>query len=101
LLGVLASRAASEYAEGIAASRGAVPEYMRSFTGEAVGDPALPGSRAEALYELLERETFSASRRGRMESPEAYEAYEAAEGEAEAEAEAWELFEYIDSFNAA
>jgi len=55
LLGTLANQAASEYNAATSAAREAVPEYMRDYAGEAVGDPAVTEHRARALSELLQR----------------------------------------------
>jgi hypothetical protein len=56
LLGVLANQAASEYYAVSGSAGEALPEYMKDYTGEALGDPAVAEHRAARLYELL-RET--------------------------------------------
>jgi hypothetical protein len=81
LLGVLANRASAEYAAASAASEG-MPRYMRDYAGEAKGDPAVAGDRAEALYELLE------TTRAEQQRWEASEAAEAA---------AWRGAEFAES----
>jgi hypothetical protein len=104
MLGVLSTRAATEYGQARATPSPTAPAYMTDYAGELTGDPALLGNRADALYELLERDTgegvFESAEAADAEAAEAAEA-EAAEAEsadAEAEAEAWELMEFIESF---
>ena len=90
LLGVLANQAASEYIARTSIASESVPQYMADYAGEAKGDPAVPGDRANALYELLENTEIE------QESSEASEASEASEPFEASEAfEASEGFEYV------
>ena len=98
LLGVLANRAAAEYNSVVARPSESAPAYLRDYAGEAVGDPAIPAQRADALFELLE---LTQPEQASESEAEAYEAYEAfTEAQAEAEAEAWELLDAIDALEA-
>jgi hypothetical protein len=53
LLATLANQAQAEYAEANPRLGGALPEYLRDYAGEAVGDPAVAENRARALFEML------------------------------------------------
>ena len=87
---MLAGQAESEYAESIARAESAVPEYMRTPSGAARGDPAVEENRAEALFEFLsEQETYGEG--GESESAE-WESESESES-AESEADAAELLE--------
>jgi hypothetical protein len=95
LLSSLAGRAEAEYNASIASNQSNVPTYMRDYSGQPKGDPAIAQHRAEALYELLESEASTES----AEATEGAE-YESAETEMEAiqaqydAIEMAELYEY-------
>ncbi len=54
LLGTLANQAQAEYNMANPSAWGGIPEYIRDYAGEAVGDPAVAEHRARALYEMLQ-----------------------------------------------
>ena len=54
MVGTLANQAQAEYNAANPGMRGGLPEYMRDYASEVVGDPAVAEHRAEALYELLQ-----------------------------------------------
>jgi hypothetical protein len=92
LLSVLATQAEAEYNAATSAAREAVPEYMRNYAGEAVGDPAVVQNRAEALYELLERTPFE--QEGAEAAGEAAEYYESETEVADSEYDAIDIAEF-------
>lgn len=81
LLSVLTSRAEAEYAEAQALSRESVPEYLRSYDGEAIGDPAVGEQRASALLCVLSRE----AEREALEAASEFESESETESESESE----------------
>jgi hypothetical protein len=54
LLGALANQAQAEYTAARPSAREGLPEYLRDYAGEAVGDPAVAEHRARALWEMLQ-----------------------------------------------
>ena len=91
LLKVLSGRMEAEY-ESAVASRSNVPEYLRSYAGEAKGDPSVAEHRAEALYELLE-----ASESEQEGAETGYQLYQSEMEALQAEYVAIELMEVYES----
>jgi hypothetical protein len=54
LLGAMANQAQAEYNAASPSVREGLPEYLRDYAGEAVGDPAVAEHRARALWEMLQ-----------------------------------------------
>jgi hypothetical protein len=54
LVGTLANQAQAEYHAANISTHEGLPEYLRDYAGEAIGDPAVAEHRAQALYELLQ-----------------------------------------------
>lgn len=54
LLGTLANQAQTEHIAARPTTREDIPEYLRTYAGEAMVDPAVAEARAGALYELLQ-----------------------------------------------
>lgn len=54
LLGTMAHQAQAEYNAANLGVTGDLPEYLRDYSGEAIGDPAIAEHRARALWELLQ-----------------------------------------------
>jgi hypothetical protein len=67
LLATLANQAQAEYAEANPYLSEGLPEYLRDYAGEAVGDPAVAEHRASVLLEMLqENDVESMAPRPRM-----------------------------------
>ena len=54
LLGTMVNQAQAEYNAASPGAREGIPEYLRDYAGEAVGDPAVAEHRARALWEMLQ-----------------------------------------------
>jgi hypothetical protein len=97
LLKTLSGRVEAEYNASLAASEG-VPEYLRSYTGEALADPAVGVRRAEVLFEMLEASESGESEQEAAESAEAESLrYEQEMAAIQAEYDAIELMEVYES----
>ncbi len=62
LLGAMANQAQAEYNWASPSAREGVPEYLRDYAGEAVGDPAVAEHRAQALLEMLQETDMEQAR---------------------------------------
>jgi len=54
MLSAMANQAQAEYNAANPSAREGLPEYLRDYAGEAVGDPAVAEDRARALWEKLQ-----------------------------------------------
>ncbi len=54
MLSTMANQAQAEYNAACPSAREGLPEYLRDYAGEAVGDPAVAEHRARALWEMLQ-----------------------------------------------
>jgi hypothetical protein len=97
LLGILANQASEQYQASVSAARGAVPDYMLDYAGEAKGDPAVAENRAEALWELLQQSQAEQESPESPESPEAAD-YELFQSEMEAANQEWDAIELIEMY---
>src|SRR5262249_27957510 len=62
MLGAMANQAQAEYNAARPTARESLPEYLRNYAGEAIGDPAVAEHRAQALWELLQESDMGEER---------------------------------------
>jgi len=68
LLGTLANTAQAEYHAVNPTAGEGIPEYLRNYAGEAVGDPGEAEFRAQRLYEMLQEANMGQARPQRTSS---------------------------------